>query len=259
MTNIILEIQQSYDNKINALEREIERLRAKKTMIVASLQEDIGGGQSFQSPQVKSISPEVAAGEPSKLDGKMNTRDRLIHALDKMPLAGFSTSNLIGTANRDGNGGDLNKNRASKIFSRLINEGFAEIIQPKCGKIGGIYKKIIKNTQPSPLPAVETTRTKGAISAIRRIEEALVKMGGEFSSSELWIKASMDGRGPEIPKTSFHPKFSKLLKEGSVIAVTKPQGGIRGVYKKAEKEHELLPSLLNPSSFIEEGEKGGKT
>lgn len=253
MTSIILEIQRSYDNKISALEREIERLRAKKAMIVSSLQEDIGGGQSPQSPRAKHISTEATTREPVKPDGKMNTRDRLICALDKMPLAGFSTSELIAAANGDGNGGDLNKNRASKVFSRMINEGFVEIVQPKYGKKGGIYKKIIKDTQSISPPSVEMIQPKGAISAVKRISEALAKMDGEFSSTELWNKASTDGRGLEIPKTSFHPKFSKMLKEGSVIAIIKPQGGIRGVYKKPEK------AITEPAPILDifGQEKGG--
>jgi hypothetical protein len=245
MANLILEIEQSYDNKIAALEREIERLREKKTIMISSLQEDIGD-REFKSPQMAFKSKQVVIQESIPFGKKINTRDRLLLALEKMPLPGFTTSDLFMSANNDGYGGKVNKNRASKVFKTLIDEGIVEVDKYRHGRQGGIYKKVIKQQTPHPL-SVRMVRTKGSVSAIQRISDALDSMEGEFASADLWNTASNDGRGPEIPKTSFHPKFSKMLKEGLAITVQKQSGGTPGIYRKAErKQAESSPaSKLN--------------
>lgn len=252
MTSLITEIEQFYDSKIAALERQIEKLRANKKLIKSSLQEDIGD-QEFKSQQtiVKSTQQPTVR-ETIQTDRKMNTRDRLLLALEKMPLSGFKTSDLLMAANSDGLGVELNKNRASKVFTTLINEGWAEITQHRYGREGGVYKKTTKDQQHLPSP-IKVIRDKSSVSAIKRVSDALNTMEGEFSSTDLWEKASNDGRGPEIPKTSFHPKFSNILKKGLVVAVQKPAGGIAGIYKKAEmKPVESSPTAPIFSLFEEE-------
>lgn len=235
MSDLIIKIEQQYDNKIAALERQIERLRAKKTMVMASLQEDIGDDQgSILQQTAFNATQQVAVKQPIQADKKLNMHDRLKLSLEKMPLSGFMTSALFAVASSDGNG-NFNKNRASKVFKTLIEEGLVTIEQGRHGKKGGVYKKVIAGQQTSPLHT-EMIRTKGLVSDIKRISDALDAMEGEFSSSALWNAASNDGRGMEIPKTSFHPRLSRLIKDGLVIIVQKQSGGVPGIYKKAEKK-----------------------
>lgn len=151
MASIIIEIEQSYDNKIAALEKEIERLKEKKLMIMSSLREDIG-------------------------DIELN--DKQVLNLREVRFA------------------DDSRDVSSKV-NREIN----------------------------------------IVSAVKRINDALSNMSGDFSSTQLWESASKDGRGPEIPKTSFHPKFSQMLKDGLVVVVKKPAGGIAGIYRKPSSQN----------------------
>lgn len=230
----MIEIAQSYDNKIAALERAIEKLRAKKAMILSSIQEDIGDQEPVPPQTALKTIQQSPDEQPLQTEKKMNMHDRLVLALDKMPTSGFKTSELFMAVSNDGLGGEINKNRASKVFRTLIDEGIVEVSQHRHGTQGGVYRKIVKGVQSSI--SIRMIKAKPLVSAIKRINEALEGMEGEFNSTALWSKASNDGRGPEIPKTSFHPKFSQMLKDGLVVIVKKQAGGIAGIYTKADKK-----------------------
>jgi hypothetical protein len=233
MANVILEIEKEYDNKIKALEIKIERLQANKKIIISSMKEDIGN-QGFESSHVELKAADTIIENKAQPIRSMSIRDRLLLSLEKMPLSGFKTSDLFTSVVDDGYGKEFNKNRASKVFKTLIDEGMVCVDQPRSGTRGGIYRKVV-NGQQSPSSPVAMIRTKGHVSDIRRISDALDRMEGEFTSTNLFDTASKDGRGSEIPKTSFHPRFSKMIKEGSIIVVSKQHGGYPGIYKRTDK------------------------
>ncbi len=233
MSDLIIKIEQQYNNKIAALERQIEKLRAKKTDVILSLQEDIGDQESIPQQTGQKSSNQTGIKQTTHTD-KISMHDRLVTALEKIPLGGFMTADLYAVASNDGCG-DFNINRASKVFKTLIDEGLVTVEQYRHGKKGGVYRKVVAGQQ-APLLHTTIIRTRGGVSDVQRINDALDKMEGEFSSNTLWSAASKDGRGNEIPKTSFHPRLSKLIKDGLLIVVKKQGGGIAGTYKKAEKK-----------------------
>jgi hypothetical protein len=148
MPNLIAEIRSSYQNKIAALQREIERLRAKMTSVITALQEDIG--EEEENPTniiIPKRAPIVKKVTQSDMDKEPNTRIRVIQAVDRMPLSGFGTNELIQSLNKDGNIKQPNKNRALKIFRTLIDEGLVTVVQEHSGKRGGIYQKTVMVSQ----------------------------------------------------------------------------------------------------------------
>jgi len=146
MSNLIQEIKISYENKIAALQQEIDRLRAKMTLVISSLQEDIGGYDETAPIPTAKASRAVEKIEAQD-DGGPITRVRVMQAVDRMPLTGFGTAELINSVNNDGNARQVNKNRALKVFKDLINDGIVEIEKPRSGKQGGVYKKVNKESQ----------------------------------------------------------------------------------------------------------------
>jgi len=151
MSKLIQEIRNSYENKIASLQQEIDRLRSKMQIVIASLQEDIG---SCDDEAPKSTRKENLAAKKAQAqdEGGPTTRARLIQAIDRMPKTGFGTAELITSVNTDGNARQVNKNRALKIFKDLINEGIVETTKPRSGKMGGVYKKVVKEVLDLTLP-----------------------------------------------------------------------------------------------------------
>lgn len=154
MGDIISEIAESYERKIVALEEEIQRLRRKKEMIISSLREDLGT-QEGKSNVLPKISIPPISGESAHRVVKLTAHHRMLRALDKMSSEGFLSADLIKTASEDGHGDPLNTNRALKILSRFIEEGLVEVLTPRQGKRGGIYKKVIKPTTVESSPSGE--------------------------------------------------------------------------------------------------------
>jgi len=146
MPNIISEIRKSYENKIAALQREIDQLKTKMENVISTIQEDIGD-QGDVAPPLKAITtePRIIKKTQTLFGGEPNTRNRLIQSIDRMNLNGFGTDELLSDVNADGNTKQVNKNRALKIFKDIINEGIVEIIAPHSGKRGGVYKKVVKS------------------------------------------------------------------------------------------------------------------
>ena len=152
----------------------------------------------------------------------------------------------------------FDKKRASKVLQDLCVEGVVRIIKPRVGNVGRIYQKNVDGQ--GALPYVPRVRTipPSSVSAVKRIQDALDSLEGEFSSAELLTKASNDGRGEKIPITSFYPKFSKLVKEGIIITISRQSGGIPGRYIRAEKKTaELFPTLQDDDQIAKE--RGGYT
>ena len=229
MKDLILDIEQSYDKKIAMLQEAIQKLKDKKAMVVSSIKEDIGYNV-IKSTTLESKTSSANQTTPIQEVYERNTRPRILRALDKMALSGFGIAELIKEVNADGQGREVNKNRVFRIVQKLVEEGIVNILRPRYGKEGGIYQKTIKGQQ-TPIVSVSMIRTK--VGAPTRIKDALDKMEGDFSSADLLNAASKDGRGNEIPRNSFYPIFSNLMKDGSIIIVEKQIGSIPGIYKKA--------------------------
>ena len=223
MSDWISEIEQKYEEKIAALQKRIDKLRETKAAIISSLREDIED-QAPGSIGATPNTPNPCASSAASHDKKATTRERLLSALDRMPLSGFGTSDLLQSVNKDGMGGEVNKNRALKVFKSLINEKKVEVKHKRSGSVGGIYRKNTK-AQQSPTPFVKPTVNKlpSTLILIKRLEKALEKMGGEFTSAELLNTASNDGNGPEIRKSTFTTLFSRMTKARMIITVTKAE------------------------------------
>ena len=236
MADLILEIEQKYETIIAAHQQEINRLRETKAAIISSLRKDIGGQEAGSLKAKARLNPATFTNNSTKQSRQKTTRERLLLALDLMPLSGFGTSDLLQSVNEDGMGGEVNKNRALKVFKGLINEKRVEVKHKRSGNIGGIYRKITKGQQsPTTLVKPVVNKLPSTMIVIKRIEKALEKMDGEFTSAELLNVASNDGNGPEIHKPTFTTLFSRMTKAGMIITVTKQHAGTPGTYKKAEK------------------------
>lgn len=146
MTDLILEISNKYDKKIAKLQRDIERLQANKIKQISILQEDIGDQEESQAKEIIA-EQDIAEDSQPQIEGENTTRTRLILAVNRMPLTGFGTAELLQSVNNDGNSRQVNKNRALKLFNDLINAGIVEVVKPRYGKQGGVYKKVAKKSQ----------------------------------------------------------------------------------------------------------------
>jgi hypothetical protein len=140
MASIISEIEQSYDKKIATLQQAIERLKAKKAAVIASLREDIG------DQEIKPVSRVVNKNPPSNVvtgtDEVFHTiRERMLKALDAMPISGFGTTELFAYLNKDGLGVEIGINPALKVFKKLVDEGVITVLRRHSGKRGGVYLK----------------------------------------------------------------------------------------------------------------------
>lgn len=146
MSDYILEITQVIDREIATLEGQIGFLRGKRAVIISLLQGDDKTGASTMPPKA-TASPTIPS-TPARVGKTMTVHERLLVALDKMPVSGFETSDLLSAINSDGNGGVVNRNSTLKIFKALISNGTVDVVTPWSGKRGGVYKKSI-NTPKS--------------------------------------------------------------------------------------------------------------
>jgi hypothetical protein len=75
-----------------------------------------------------------------------------------------------------------------------------------------------------------------AVTAEKRILNALQEMNEEFYSRELFEKANSNGYGKEIKRGSFAPIFADLIKNRKIIVVKEPKGNQGGIYRKAAQQ-----------------------
>jgi hypothetical protein len=80
---------------------------------------------------------------------------------------------------------------------------------------------------------VDTAHKKDRVPSVRvRIEDALDKIQGEFTTQQLLAAINTDGMGEKVDKKNFLPRFSRLKKDNVVIVVSDPEGNRPGKYKK---------------------------
>ena len=149
MTNLALEIRTACEKKIAMLQQEIQRIRDGMETVIAALQGDNGGDREVnplptpmgKDPIKQKINRPTAK---TDVDEGPNTRQRMLLAIDKLPLSGFGTAELLKTINSDGNPKPVNKNRALRVFNDLIHSGHVEVIGKRVGSKGGAYRKRLK-------------------------------------------------------------------------------------------------------------------
>lgn len=140
MSNLVSEIRSACEKKIAMLQQEIERLREGMKTVIDALQEDNGKDQELGQPTKTSAEKPIKA----EVDAEPNTRERMLQAIDKLPLSGFGTAELLKTINNDGNPKPVSKNRALRVFNDLIHSGHVHVIGKRIGSKGGVYRKYYK-------------------------------------------------------------------------------------------------------------------
>lgn len=156
MANLVSEIRNACEKKIAMLQQEIERLREGMKTVIDALQDDTGGDREVATPPTATGNnlTQRKFNRPTPetdIDIGPNTRDRMLLAIDKMPLSGFGTAELLKTINSDGNLKPVNKNRALRVFNDLIHSGHVEVIGKRVGSKGGVYRKHLKEAATAEL------------------------------------------------------------------------------------------------------------
>ncbi|MBE3086848.1 MAG: hypothetical protein IMZ64_11605, partial [Bacteroidetes bacterium] len=85
-----------------------------------------------------------------------------------------------------------------------------------------------------PIRKTRIKRRAGSkkLSIPDRIENVLPTMDETFTRQQLFERTANDNAGNPIPRGSFAPEFSKLLKSGKIVVVEKARGPYEGIYKK---------------------------
>ena len=98
--------------------------------------------------------------------------------------------------------------------------------------------KAIKFSRGAPIGStpIKRKRLESHTETVEeRIANALQKMNGEFTRSELFEKTNNDGSGKEMKMGSFGPKFANLVKEGEIIVLKESKGNQGGIYVRAKQ------------------------